>query len=231
MMSALVSLSGGMDSTGVLHKAIQEHGSGHVQAVSFTYGSKHNQYENSAANNVARYYGVLWHLIDLGPVFSCMESNLLKTGDDIPEGHYEQDNMSQTVVPGRNMIFASILAGIAWTRNLDEVWMGIHTGDHAIYPDCREDFFHSMNDAVMAGTDNRVKLRAPFLRTDKTGILQKCGDAAPWGLTRTCYKDQIQACGKCGACQERLEAFRNIGVVDPLSYDTREALPKNDQTS
>lgn len=223
-MKAIVSLSGGMDSTTVLAQAIEE--GRDVLAFGFCYGSKHNQYENKAARDVADHYSVPFELIDFTDIASHFKSDLLKSGGSIPEGHYEQDNMSKTVVPARNIIFASVLAGIAWSRDASEIWLGIHQGDHAIYPDCRPGFFHAMNVAVQEGTDYRVGLVAPFLSGSKTTIIKRGLEiGVPYAFTRTCYKDQPVACGKCGACVERREAFANNGVTDPVDYEYTGPLP------
>lgn len=221
-MRALVSLSGGMDSATVLAKVVEERRIGEVAAVGFSYGSKHNQYENEAARQVANHYGVPFRLIRLDEVMAGFQSALLQTGGDVPDGHYESESMNQTVVPGRNIIFASILTGLAWSQGASEVWLGIHQGDHAIYPDCRPEFLHAMNHAILAGTDERVRLVAPFLHVDKTTIIAEgLRMGVPYRLTRTCYKDQPIACGRCGACQERLEAFRENGIEDPIEYESR----------
>lgn len=223
----MVSLSGGMDSTTVLAECVARYGKDNVKAVIFAYGSKHNPYENKQARFIANHYHVKWTLLDLGPITLHFESNLLRHGEDIPEGHYEAETMSQTVVPARNMLFISALAGLAWTEGYREVWLGIHAGDHAIYPDCRPQFFNAIREAVELGTDNRVTLRAPFLHDNKRKILQWGHSLdVPYQITRTCYKDQRVACGKCGACQERLEAFASLGRDDPIEYESRTILPK-----
>lgn len=226
---AVVALSGGMDSTTLLAVALNQ--GCRVECIGFKYGSKHNEYENRAAVEVATHYGVSFQLLDLSAVMGRFQSNLLKSGGEIPEGHYEAETMSQTVVPGRNIIFASLLTGYAWSRAKEnetaEVWLGIHSGDHAIYPDCRPEFYHKMREAISFGTDQRVVLQAPFLMENKTSIIrQGLGLGVPYEITRTCYCDQPVACGKCGSCQERLESFRNNGTEDPIPYETREALPK-----
>lgn len=223
---AIVSLSGGMDSATVLAFCLKEQREV-VQCVAFTYGSKHNQYENLAADAIADYYKVRRQFINLANVMEGFKSDLLKTGGEIPEGHYEAESMERTVVPGRNLIFASILTGLAWSLEADEIWMGFHAGDHAIYPDCRPTFFHAMNAAICAGTDERCMLVAPFLFRDKQGILERGHSLkVPYELTRTCYKDQPVACGKCGSCQERLEAWSKIGKEDPIEYESRELMSK-----
>lgn len=224
MSKVLVSLSGGMDSATVLAEAIAQ---GHeVATVGFCYGSKHNPYENFAARSVADFYAVPFELIDLTTAFKSFRSNLMSGQGEIPEGHYEQANMIQTVVPGRNIIFTSILAGYAWSVEAKEVWLGIHQGDHAIYDDCRSSFYHAMNAALLEGTGQRVGLAAPFLQTDKTGIVKRGLElGVPYKYTRTCYKEQAVACGKCGSCCERREAFMLNGVTDPISYESLDPLP------
>ncbi len=217
-MKAFVSLSGGMDSATVLQLALDM--GREVEAVSFYYGSKHNRYENEAAKAIADHCRIPFRLIDWSSIAQGFHSNLMQDGGEIPEGHYQATNMSLTVVPARNLIFASILAGIAWSERAGEVWLGIHAGDHAIYPDCRPGFFNAMSLAVDMGTDGNVSLRAPFLYDTKFGILEYGSKhGVQYQLTRTCYKDQPIACGKCGACQERLEAFAQRGLKDPIEYE------------
>jgi len=223
---AVLSLSGGMDSA-TLFASMIESGRKVVRAVGFCYGSKHNSYENAAAANLASHYSVPYDLVDLNNVGALLRSNLLRQGGPIPEGHYEAKSMEQTVVPGRNLIFASILSGLAWSTDAVEVWMGVHSGDHAIYPDCRPDFVSAMAAAIHYGTDGRIKLMTPFLNMNKNSILEYgLRYQVPYILTRTCYKDQPVACGKCGSCQERLAAFAANGLPDPIEYESREIVLK-----
>lgn len=213
----IIALSGGMDSTAALAHLLHE--GREVECFGFEYGSKHNSFEQEAARKVAVHYQVSYTLIDLRPVAKHLTSNLLKSGGEIPEGHYNDSSMSQTVVPGRNIIFLSILAGIAWSRNANSIAIGIHQGDHAIYADCRQEFFQQMDKALQLGTDGRVKIVAPFVEMDKIGIVRwGLRHKVPFELTRTCYKHQRLACGKCGSCTERLEAFLGNGVKDPVAY-------------
>lgn len=218
----VMALSGGMDSTTMLAKLFSE--GNEVECLSFTYGSKHNPYENNAAEKVAAFYGVPLIKIDLSPIMASFKSDLLKSGGDIPEGHYTEPSMERTVVPARNIIFLSILAGHAWSVGASKIAIGIHQGDHAIYADCRQDFYKAMDSAIFLGTDRRVEIVAPFLETDKTGILEwGLANDVPYRFTRTCYKDQPLSCGSCGSCVERLEAFANIGTPDPIEYEVRNA--------
>ncbi len=226
MSKIILSLSGGMDSATLLAYA-KDKGYSVLQAVSFSYGSKHNKYELQAAETIAQFYSTPHRLINMEGVFAGFKSNLMLCGGDIPEGHYEAKNMELTVVPARNIIFASVLAGVAWSLGAEEVWLGAHSGDHAIYPDCRPDFFHHMRLAMETGTGGKVTLQAPFLQDNKTTILKiGRGLGVPYRLTRTCYANQEKACGKCGSCQERLAAFAANGETDLLEYESREILPK-----
>lgn len=221
---AVLSLSGGMDSTTLLAEAMREHNV--IQTVGFCYGSKHNAYENMAARRVAKFFKVPFKLIDLSKAFEGFNSSLMLDGDDIPEGYYEGENMRQTVVPGRNLIFASILAGIAESMEATEVFMGIHAGDHHIYPDCRPEFAIALAAAIKSSSDGKVNLAVPFIRIFKLHILKRGFElGVPYEFTRTCYKDQPVACGKCGSCQERLSAFAQIGMDDPIDYQSRILYP------
>jgi 7-cyano-7-deazaguanine synthase len=228
-VKAIVSLSGGMDSATLLATAVRQLSAPNVYCVGFTYGSKHNKYENKGAYAVAAYYGVPLDLIDLSVAFKGFRSDLLKTGGDVPEGHYEAESMRRTVVPCRNLIFLSVLAGLAESWGCGQVWLGVHAGDHHIYPDCRPDFVWRAGGAVSLATDGKVNVQTPYLNLTKADILRiGLGEGVPYNLTRTCYKDQPVACGRCGSCQERLEAFAKNGVADPLEYESREILPKED---
>lgn len=234
---AVMALSGGVDSTTVLAWLLVN---GYdVSCVSFVYGSKHNRYELQCAEAVFNHYknnpvvtnarqvpgAPIHHVtIDMMDVFSKFDSALMGGNDrDIPEGHYTDKTMSQTVVPARNIIFLSVLAGFAKSEGASVIAPGIHQGDHAIYADCRTEFYKAMDTAIYLGTDREVGIVAPFVDVDKTEIISwGLAHSTPYTLTRTCYKNQAVACGRCGACVERLESFRNLGVRDPIPYEHRD---------
>lgn len=224
-MKVVIGLSGGMDSTTLLATLLEQ--GMEVHCCSFLYGSKHNPYEFKAIESIIdcykkMQYNVIHYAFDLRQVFQSFKSNLLIQGGEIPEGHYEEESMKKTVVPGRNTIFISIMTGLAQSIGANTIALGVHAGDHHIYPDCREDYIHSMNRSIILATENEVRLTAPFLRYDKTDILKlgySLKPAVPYHLTRTCYKDQLFSCGRCGSCRERLEAFTNIGITDPVKYE------------
>lgn len=224
MAKIIVCLSGGLDSSTLLGYVIKYnpnyHAQGEIEAVSFYYGSKHNKYENKAAEEIAKFYNIKLHHLNIEQIFSLTESNLLQSGGNIPEGHYEEECMRQTVVPARNMIFISALTSIGITKGAEILYIGVHAGDHFIYPDCRPEFIRDMAYAVESASDGKLYLCAPFSGFDKTEIV-KIGNelGVPYHLTRTCYKDQEVACGKCGSCVERLESFSNNGLKDPIQYE------------
>jgi 7-cyano-7-deazaguanine synthase len=219
----VLGLSGGMDSSTLAYYYLTK--GYEVHPVTFNYGSKHNKYENEAAQKIIDFYKLQpMKYVELPFIGELFKSNLLQSGGDIPEGHYSDASMSKTVVPGRNIIFTSILAGYAWSIGAEIIGLGVHAGDRSIYEDCRAGFIAAMNAAVIQGTGDRVRLEAPFQYLDKTGILEIGYSVdklypVPYELTRTCYKDQENSCGVCGSCSERLEAFANIGIFDPIKYD------------
>lgn len=215
-------LSGGLDSSTMLAYFIKDqfYNPKSIHCLGFRYGSKHNKYENEAAEKIANYYGVDYKLIDLTEAIGKLfKSDLLLTGGDIPEGHYSDESMSRTVVPGRNIIFASILAGYAWSLDCNKIALGVHLGDRAIYEDCRPEFIKSLDTCIYLGTGHRVQVDAPFIEMNKIDICRLGLELeVPFELTRTCYKDQEKACGKCGSCQERIEAFKENHIKDPVEY-------------
>ena len=218
MQKVLVSMSGGVDSSTLamflFNKGYE------IQPVSFRYDSNHNHYELTAAAEFIKAHNLKPQIIiDARNVLSYAKSSLM--GDsEIPEGHYKEESMRSTVVPGRNLIFLSILASIAESEKIPVIAAGVHQGDHFIYPDCRPTFIHSAMKTIYASTDFKVKLIAPFLMMNKAEIV-RCGLEleVDYSYTRTCYKNQRIACGKCGACQERLEAFAINKTKDPIQYE------------
>ena len=165
---ALVVFSGGMDSATALWWAIREFGA--VSTVSFSYGSKHNARELAAADAICRKLGVPRIEIPLDFIGRYFHSSLLKSGGAIPEGSYNEENMASTVVPFRNGIMLAAAAGLAEESGCSAVILGNHSGDHAIYPDCRPEFIDGMARAIEAGTGGTVKLLSPFCRMTKGQI-------------------------------------------------------------
>ena len=183
---ALVVFSGGMDSTTALWWAMREFEI--VSAVSFSYGAKHNARERAAADAICRKLLIPRLEIPLGFIGRYFHSSLLKSGGAIPEGAYNESNMASTVVPFRNGIMLAAAAGLAEDSGCSAVILGNHSGDHAIYPDCRPEFIDGMAQAIEAGTGGKVKLLSPFCRMTK-GQIAKLGAelGVDYSLTWSCY--------------------------------------------
>lgn len=227
MKKIVIGLSGGMDSATLLGLLLEQGYT--VYCCVFYYGSKHNKWENLAAENIIDFYqnknqSICNYSIDISKVMQNFKSNLLLSGEEIPEGHYASENMRKTVIPSRNLIMASIMAGLAESIGAEKIALGVHSGDHYIYPDCRTEFVKALDTTIFLSSDRKVEVIAPLDKEDKSSILQKgygLDITVPYHLTRTCYKDQPVSCGICGACNERLLAFGAIGIPDPIQYENR----------
>ena len=249
----VVSLSGGMDSSTLLLKALNEYET--VTALSFDYGQKHRAElqraqslvdylnDNCSENDCYKGCKINYKQIKLDGLVDLLDSALVEGGDEVPEGHYEQDNMKATVVPNRNKIFASITQAVALsvankTGERTDIALGIHAGDHAIYPDCRQEFRDADDAAFREGNwgADMVSYWTPYLEGDKFTILQD-GEVLCEKLgidfdevykrTMTSYKpihihsgegDNWYADYKSASSVERIEAFIALGRPDPSQY-------------
>lgn len=234
----MVALSGGMDSTSLLMHLLANQCT--VYGISFNYGQKHViELERLKANldYLAQHgHQVTLQTVDLSSIGKLFHSALTDDSWEVPQGFYEQENMKETVVPNRNAIFSSIAYGYALStanRNQVPVYLslGVHSGDHAIYPDCRPEFYQAIHDAFAIGNwdSEQVKLYLPYLDGNKSTILRDAEKSiAKLGLdfdqvfrnTCTSYDpdDQGRANGKTGSDVERILAFHEIGRVDPIEY-------------
>lgn len=223
-MKVVVLCSGGMDSVAALYWAKREHEV--AAAVSFDYGSKHNPREIPCAREHSQRLGIRHEEISLRFMDRLFQSHLLASGGDIPEGHYEAENMKQTVVPFRNPIMLSIATGFAESIEAEGLVIAAHGGDHAIYPDCREDFMQAMGQAMKLGTYAGIQLLRPFIALDKGQIAAEgIRLGVDFSRTYSCYKGGPVHCGVCGTCNERREAFQLAGVPDPTTYLQTPPLP------
>lgn len=214
--SVLVAMSGGLDSAVLTSNYLDR--KYQVMAVNFQYGSKHNIWEAKAFFELCKEFDIPHHTITLD-LSKIVKSNLMKNQGNIPLGHYNSDNMKLTVVPGRNLLFISLMLGIAQSEGISNIALSVHQGDHHIYPDCRKSFIEYADKAVREASEDLVHLQAPFLERTKADIVREgLKLKTPFELTRTCYQDQELSCGQCGACSERLEAFYLNGAKDPIKY-------------
>jgi 7-cyano-7-deazaguanine synthase len=219
-MKTILSYSGGLDSTVLLYHLKYQLGH-EVRCLSVNYGQRHRR-EIEAAQHIAGLNNSEFQVADLSAVKNLFAGSSQTSDIPVPEGHYAEESMKQTVVPNRNMVLLSLATAWAVSTKSDFVAYAAHTGDHAIYPDCRPAFTEAMEDAIRLCDWHVVKLLRPFLYPtpmDKTEIV-KMGKVlgVPFALTWSCYKGGIMHCGKCGTCVERKEAFKLADVVDPTIY-------------
>lgn len=212
MKDVVILYSGGMDSTVALYQYSKK-----IRvALSFDYGSKHNKREIEFAAKNCQILGIEHRIIELDLIKMGFVSDLLQSGGDIPNGHYEDETMKSTVVPFRNGIMLSIAAGIAESIDCDRLMISNHAGDHAIYADCRPNFIKSMSDAICFGTYNNVEIFAPMTNLSKREIALLGKEInVPFQNTYSCYNGQEIHCGTCGTCVERKEALAGF---DPTKY-------------
>jgi len=216
MKDSILILSGGMDSTTMLY----DYKDNIALAVSFHYGSNHNDKEIPFARYHCEKLGIKHITIPLAFMKQYFRSSLLEGSEAIPEGNYDEENMKSTVVPFRNGIMLAIVAGLAETYGLKHVMMANHSGDHTIYPDCRPSFVAAMSAAIAAGTYEGITLETPYTNLSKGDIARK-GKALGLDYTQTwsCYKGGEIHCGKCGTCRERKEALADAGITDLTQYE------------
>jgi 7-cyano-7-deazaguanine synthase len=207
----LLIYSGGADSTTLLYHLLDC--GWDVETVSFDYGQRHRK-EIECARAIAQLMEVQWDCVVM-PDFGNLCTSSLLGDSDIPDGHYESENMKQTVVPNRNMMMLSVAAGIAISRSYDSIAFAAHAGDHAIYPDCRHSFVTSMMSTINEGNwlDYPFTILSPFLKMSKTDIFELGRSlGVPYDQTWTCYKGLDKPCGVCGSCVERREAEMAVGL-------------------
>lgn len=216
----VVVLSGGMDSTVLLHHHIALNDE--VLAISVNYGQRHSK-ELECARDLCERLKVPHYWADLSSVGQLFTgSSQTDPSVPVPKGHYAKETMKATVVPNRNMILLSVALGLAVTHKAAGVSYGAHAGDHAIYPDCREEFVSTLNEAAKLCDWHPVEIFRPFIARSKANIVSLGNRlGVDFASTWSCYVGGAQHCGACGTCIERREAFHLAGVKDPTAYDPR----------
>lgn len=210
-MKVVLIYSGGMDSTTALYMYRSQ--GAEVIPIGFDYGQRHRK-ELSAANAICDDLGLTYRVINLSHLSQNLKgSSQTDPNVPVPHGHYTAKTMKATIVPNRNMIMLSIAAAIAMSEGAEAVVYGAHSGDHAIYPDCRPEFARALGYALKLADDREVRLLTPFINMTKSdiAILGK-SLKVPFHLTWSCYEGGDTHCGKCGTCVERNEALFDAGL-------------------
>ncbi len=217
-MKVVLTHSGGLDST-VLLWHLREQGM-EVRCLSVDYGQRHKK-EIGVAAEICKLAGVEHQVADLSSLgFLFAGSSQTSPEIAVPEGHYAEESMKQTVVPNRNMVLLALAGAWAVATKSDAVGYAAHAGDHAIYPDCREEFAQLMGRALLTCDWQVIALLRPFILKSKAEIVRLGKQInAPFAMTWSCYNGREKHCGKCGTCVERIEAFQIAGVQDPTEYE------------
>lgn len=216
-MKSVIVYSGGLDSTVLLYHLRD---AGHdLHALSIDYGQKH-RCELVYARAICRRLGVPHPTADLSAIQPLLAGSSLTSPEiEVAEGHYTEASMRSTVVPNRNMIFLAVATGHALSIQAGQIAYAAHSGDHAIYPDCRDAFADAMASAIRLADWNQVELIRPFVSWTKADIVRRGAELdVPFAQTWSCYNGREQHCGRCGTCIERREAFDLADVEDPTPY-------------
>ena len=217
-MQYVVVLSGGMDSATLLYDLHAQ--DARVRALSVNYGQRHVRELAAAAQPTTR-LGVEHRIADLSALRPLLAGSS-QTDDRVavPEGHYAEASMRVTIVPNRNMILLAVAAAWAISMRSDAVAYAAHAGDHAVYPDCREEFVAALGEALRLADWHQVAILRPYVALTKADIVRRGTDLrVPYELTWSCYQGGRYHCGRCGTCVERREAFTLAGVPDPVPYE------------
>lgn len=212
-MKTVIVLSGGLDSTTLLHKLVAE--GKEVEAISFDYGQIHVQ-ELACAAYQCKQLGIPHQVIDIKFLKDLLPSALTQ-GEEMPSGHYEDESMKKTVVPFRNTILASIAMGVAAGKGFDEIALGVHAGDHAIYPDCRPDFIRALAFVAQLGDYKPLNIYTPYLEVTKKEIIAEgISLGVEYENTWTSYSAGTSPDYTTGSSVERSLGFIDNGIRDPL---------------
>ena len=221
MSKTILIFSGGLDSTTLLYHLLNN---GHeVKCLSINYGQRHSR-ELTCAQIITAGLDIEHRVLDLSSLKSFLGgSSQTSQHVPVPHGHYAAETMKVTVVPNRNMIMLAIAGGWAVAEKFDRIAIAAHAGDHAIYPDCRDEFFAPLGLALRTGNYHQVAIYRPYLTWTKAHIVAT-GDTynVPYEKTYSCYEGRPLHCGECGTCVERREAFALAGVSDPTEYEVQE---------
>jgi len=220
---AVIIVSGGVDSTTLLYKAIND---GYkVYALTINYGQRHVK-EIDYAREICANFNIVHKIVDLSALHEILSGSALTDAavrvPEAPETSEHYETLKSTIVPNRNAIFLSIAIGYAVSLEADHVFFGAHFSDRGVYPDCRKEFVEAFQHSERLATDRGgLVVEAPFVDKDKYEIVRLGAElGVPFGKTWTCYNGQELHCGACSSCRERKRAFQESGVTDPTEYES-----------
>jgi len=216
--SALVVLSGGQDSTTCLYWAIDRFGAGNVSCVTFDYGQRH-RVELECARAIAELANVPQLELPIDTFAALGGDALTDPGIDVQSDANPENGLPNTFVPGRNLIFLTFAAALAYQRNIENLVTGVAETDYSGYPDCREGALQALQQALRLGMESAIRIHAPLMQMSKqqTVLLARDLGALPaMALTHTCYNGKRPPCGTCPACELRAKGFAAAGIEDPL---------------
>ncbi|MGV8108688.1 7-cyano-7-deazaguanine synthase QueC [Methanospirillum sp.] len=219
-MKAVCLLSGGMDSSTLAFLA--KHDGYDILALHFTYGQRTEEKERECAKRIARHLNALEFLdVDLAYLKKVGASSLTDQRMQVKPHNEAGEGIPETYVPFRNANLLSVATSFAEARAADAIYIGVQASDYSGYPDCRPEFIDAFQKVITLGTrpDSGIELKTPFVRLNKAEILKiGMGLNVPYEDTWSCYSENDIACGICGSCHFRREAFRQIGIEDPIQY-------------
>ena len=216
-IDALVTLSGGQDSTTCLYWAIRKFGQDKVESITFDYGQRH-RVEIECAKAIAEGAGVANTLIPID-TFSVLAGNALTDSTIEVDADTKEGELPNTFVPGRNIIFLTYAAAYAWPREIGHLVTGVAQTDYSGYPDCREETIDALQTTLQLGMESDVEIHAPLMhlsKKDTVNLARELGAIDAMALTQTCYEGKRPPCGECPACRLRAKGFAEAGIDDPL---------------
>ena len=215
---ALVVLSGGQDSTTCLYWALDKFGSNAVEAITFDYGQRH-RVELGCAARVAEFAGVSHTVMPIDTFAALGGDALTDRSIGVQKGADIENDLPNTFVPGRNIVFLTFAAAYAWQRNIEHLVAGVAQTDYSGYPDCRQETIEALQLTIRLGMASNVVIHTPLMSLSKkeTVLLARdLGALEAMALTHTCYEGRRPPCGECPACVLRARGFNEAGIEDPL---------------
>ena len=220
-MRAVCLLSGGMDSSTLAYLAKSE--GCEILALHMNYGQRTEAKERACAKKIAHLLGAQDFIeVDIGYLSQAGASSLTDRTIAVEKFDPARADVPTTYVPFRNANLLSIATSFAEAKGAGAIFAGVQSSDYSGYPDCRPEFIDAFQRAIDLGTKDttHITLKTPFIHMTKTEIL-KVGIAlgVPYEHTWSCYRNEKKACGTCGSCHFRREAFAAIGMADPVEYE------------